>query len=71
VLHINVNKNKRSNKLSPLDHTVIKFETPRSDLKIEQVKVTFLVKDNDSDVVEEVVGNWVPTTPSGSNTTSN
>jgi hypothetical protein len=73
VIHINVNKKGKqlSNKPSPLDHAVIKLETPRSDLKIEQVKVTFLVKDNDSDVVQEVEGNWAPSTPSEQSSTNN
>jgi hypothetical protein len=67
-------KSKRAqNKPSPLDNTVIKLETPRGDLKIEQVKVTFLVKDNDSDVVQEIVGDWAPnnTASSENNNTSN
>jgi hypothetical protein len=49
--------------LTPLDNAVIKLETPRplgNDFKIEQVKVTFLVKDENSNNLQEVVADWAP-----------
>ncbi len=43
-----------------LDNAIVKLETPRKDLKIEQVKVSMLVKDEKSNNVQEINGDWKP-----------
>lgn len=56
VFNINFNKSDRQ---SSLENAVIKLETPRSnDVKVEKVKVTMLVKDENSNSLQEVTGDW-------------
>lgn len=50
---------KKPEKQSSLENAVIKLETPRSsDVKVEKVKVTMLVKDENSNSLQEVTGDW-------------
>lgn len=52
-----------SGKLPLLENAVVKLETPMAssrDYKIEQVKVTMLVKDEKSNSLQEINGNWTP-----------
>lgn len=52
-----------SNKLPLIDNAVVKLETPMAsskDYKIEQVKVTMLVKDEKSNSLQEINGDWKP-----------
>lgn len=48
------------NILSKLDNAIVKLETPSSskDFKIEQVKVTMMVKDQESNSLQEIAGDW-------------
>lgn len=56
VFNINFNKSDRQ---SAIENAVIKLETPRSnDVKVEKVKVTMLVKDENSNNLQEVSGDW-------------
>jgi hypothetical protein len=43
-----------------LDSAIVKLESPRKDLKIEQVKVSMLVKDETSNSIQEINGDWKP-----------
>jgi hypothetical protein len=55
--------NMRNPQQLPLENAVIKLETPMSnskDYKIEQVKVTMLVKDEKSNSLQEINGDWTP-----------
>lgn len=50
-------------KLPLLENAVVKLETPMAssrDYKIEQVKVTMLVKDEKSNSLQEINGKWTP-----------
>ena len=54
---------KNLNKILPLENATLKLETPRNnskDYKIEQVKVSLLVKDENSNETQEINGNWEP-----------
>ncbi|CAF1055374.1 unnamed protein product [Brachionus calyciflorus] len=56
VFNINLQKADRQ---SVLENAVIKLETPRpSDVKVEKVKVTMLVKDEKSNSLQEISGDW-------------
>lgn len=51
----------QNKKLLPLENAVIKLETPLNssrDYKIEQVKVSMLVKDEKSKSLQEINGDW-------------
>jgi hypothetical protein len=59
VLNINL----KNNSSMPLENAVIKLETPMAnskDYKIEQVKVTMVVKDEKSNSLQEINGDWTP-----------
>ena len=43
-----------------VNNAVVKLESPRKDLKIEQVKVSMLVKDEKSNNLQEINGDWKP-----------
>lgn len=52
-----------TSKLPFIDNAVVKLETPMAssrDFKIEQVKVTMLVKDEKSNSLQEINGDWKP-----------
>jgi hypothetical protein len=63
VFNINMQSPKNLKKILPLENATLKLETPRNtskDYKIEQVKVSMLVKDENSNETEEISGNWEP-----------
>lgn len=66
ILSINLkNDEQQPKKLLPLiENTVVKLETPMignsKDYKIEQVKVTMLVKDENTNSFQEINGDWRP-----------
>lgn len=72
VLSINL-KNphpEQSNKLPFIENAVVKLETPMAsskDFKIEQVKVTMLVKDEKSNNLQEINGDWTPNDENNTN----
>ena len=63
VFNINMSSPKNLKKILPLESATLKLETPRNaskDYKIEQVKVSMLVKDENSNEVQEISGDWEP-----------
>jgi len=63
VFNINMQSPKNLKKILPLESATLKLETPRNsskDYKIEQVKVSMLVKDENSNETQEISGNWEP-----------
>ena len=63
VFNINLQSPRNLNKPLPLENATFKLETPvnnSKDYKIEQVKVSLLVKDENSNETQELNGNWEP-----------
>ena len=59
VFSINMQPQSHSNHSLPIENAVVKLETPLgnpNDYKIEQVKVTMLVKDEKSNDLKEIAG---------------
>ena len=63
VFNINLQSPKTLKKILPLENATLKLETPRNaskDYKIEHVKVSMLVKDENSNETQEINGDWEP-----------
>jgi hypothetical protein len=63
VFNINLQSPKNLKKILPLENATLKLETPRNtskDYKIEHVKVSMLVKDENSNETQEINGDWEP-----------
>ncbi len=64
IFNINMHKNTTNNRLlNQLEKAIVKIETPKpgNDFSIEQVTVTMLVKDQHTNKIQEIAGDWTPT----------